>query len=193
MDETIRTVCRPTNNQRILFNGHKRIYAIKFQSVVAPNGLIANLHGPVEEKKLDSAMLTMSNLYNQLLQYSKKANGETLSIHGDPAYPLCSQLQSAFKNKNLTLQHADFNKSMSTVRASLEWVFGEILNYFPFSIRKNLKTELSAVGKMYCICALLKNAHTSLYRSLTLIILILILQHRKSISYRNILTNKFSS
>ena len=132
MDETVRTVCRPTNNQRVLFNGHKRIYAIKFQSVVAPNGLIANLHGPVEGKKLDSAMLTMSNLYNQLVQYSKKANGETLSIHGDPAYPLCSQLQSAFKNKNLTLQHADFNKSMSTVRASLEWVFGEILNNFSF-------------------------------------------------------------
>lgn len=28
-------------------NGHKTIHALKFQSVVAPNGLVANLYGPV--------------------------------------------------------------------------------------------------------------------------------------------------
>ena len=44
----LRPVCRQNNNQRTLFNGHKLIHAIKFQSVVAPNGLIVNLHGPVE-------------------------------------------------------------------------------------------------------------------------------------------------
>ena len=51
VDGIVRTVFRPTNNQRALFNGHKRIHAIKFQSVVTPNGLIANLYGPVETKK----------------------------------------------------------------------------------------------------------------------------------------------
>ena len=59
MDGTVRPVWRPTNNQKTLFNGHKRIHAIKFQSVIAPNGLTANLHGPVEGKKHDSAALTM--------------------------------------------------------------------------------------------------------------------------------------
>ena len=33
----------------MLYNGHKRIHALKFQSVVAPNGMIANLYGPVGE------------------------------------------------------------------------------------------------------------------------------------------------
>ena len=50
VDGTFRLVCRPGENQRVLYNGHKRIHAIKFQSVVAPIGLIANLHGPVEGK-----------------------------------------------------------------------------------------------------------------------------------------------
>ena len=50
MDRTVRPVWRPTNNQKT-FNGHKRINAIKFQSVIALNGLTANLHGPVEGKK----------------------------------------------------------------------------------------------------------------------------------------------
>ena len=116
----------------------------------------------LKQKKHNSAMLTMSNVYNQLVQYSRKANGEALCIYGNPAYPLRSQLQGPFKNQNLTPQQADFNKSMSTVRTS--WVFGEILNYFSFlDYKNNLKTELSAVGKVYCVCSLLTNAHTCLY------------------------------
>ena len=45
VDGTIRPICRPLRNQRVVYNGHKRIHAIKFQSVVAPNGMIANLLG----------------------------------------------------------------------------------------------------------------------------------------------------
>ena len=57
---------------------------------------------------------------------------------------------------------------MSTVRTSVEQVFGEILNYFSFlDYKKNLEIELSPVGKMYCVCALLTNAHTCLYQSMT--------------------------
>ena len=126
------------------------------------------MYGAVEGKKHDSAMLTMSNLYNQLVQYSRKANGEALCIYGNLAYQLRPHLQGPFKNKNLTPQQADFNKSMSTVRISVEWVFDEILNYFSFlDYKKILKIELGAVGKMYCVCALLTNAHILLNRSMT--------------------------
>ena len=50
VDGTVRPVCRPGKNQRILYNGHKKVHSLKFQSVVATNGLIANLFGPVEGK-----------------------------------------------------------------------------------------------------------------------------------------------
>ena len=48
IDGTVRPVYRPSLNQRILYNGNKRVHSIKFQSVIAPNGLIANLFGPVK-------------------------------------------------------------------------------------------------------------------------------------------------
>ena len=54
---TVRPLCKPDQNQRILYNGHKRVHGIKFQSVVAPNGLIASLFGPVEGRRHDSGML----------------------------------------------------------------------------------------------------------------------------------------
>ena len=49
VDGTVRPICRPLQNQRIVYNGHKRVHALKFQSIVTPNGLIANLYGPVGE------------------------------------------------------------------------------------------------------------------------------------------------
>ena len=47
VDGTVRPISRPECNQRIVYNGHKRVHAIKFQSVVTPNGMIANVFGPV--------------------------------------------------------------------------------------------------------------------------------------------------
>jgi hypothetical protein len=47
VDGTVRPICRPKKNQRIVYNGHKRVHALKFQSMVIPNGLIANLYGPI--------------------------------------------------------------------------------------------------------------------------------------------------
>ena len=46
IDGTVRPICRPGKYQKVVYNGHKRVHSIKFQSVVIPNGLIANLAGP---------------------------------------------------------------------------------------------------------------------------------------------------
>ncbi|XP_065656915.1 uncharacterized protein LOC105845632 isoform X2 [Hydra vulgaris] len=133
VDGTVRPVCRPGQDQQVLYNGHKRVHSIKFQSVVAPNGLIANLFGPVEGCRHDSSMLASSNLYNLLLQNSVRPNGDPLCIYGDLAYPLRTHLQTPYSNRYaLNPEQKEFNKAMSKVRSSVEWVFGEIINYFAF-------------------------------------------------------------
>ena len=50
IDGTVRPIARPGENQRIVYNRHKRVHALKIQSVVLPNGLIGNMYGPVGEK-----------------------------------------------------------------------------------------------------------------------------------------------
>ena len=87
-DGTVRPCCRPTVSQRILYNKHKRLHALKYQSATAPSGMIANLFGPVEGKRHDCAILTMSGLLQTLQRYSHGPNGEVRYIFGDPAYPL---------------------------------------------------------------------------------------------------------
>ena len=49
IDRTVRAICRPGEHQQIVYNGHKRIHALRFQSIALPNGLIGNLYGPVGE------------------------------------------------------------------------------------------------------------------------------------------------
>ena len=47
IDGNVRPICQPEQNQRIIYNGHKRVHGLKYQFVVLPNGMIANRYGPV--------------------------------------------------------------------------------------------------------------------------------------------------
>ena len=49
IDETVRPISRPGTGQRVVYNGHKMIHGLKFQSVTLPNGLTGNIFGPVGE------------------------------------------------------------------------------------------------------------------------------------------------
>ena len=167
-DGTVRGLSRPNEFQIILYNGHKKVHALKFQSVVAPNGFIAKLYGPVEGKRHDSGMLRLSGLLEQLQAHSFDRAGNTLGIYGDPAYPLRPHLQAPLRGNNLRNDQIEWNKSMSAVRVPVEWIFGATINYFKFmDFKKKKKIGLSAVGKMYLPYGLLHNAPASLYKTAT--------------------------
>ena len=159
IDGTVRGISRPKVNQRSVYNGHKRKHALKYQS-------ISNLFGPIEGKRHDSSMLVMSGLMPLLQGFSLGPNGERLCLYGDPAYPLRWYLQCPFRGAHLTQQQKEYNKSMSKVRVSVEWLFGNLIETFKFTdYKKSQKIGLTCVGKMYRVSALLTNAHTCLYRN----------------------------
>ena len=136
----MRSVCRPREGQRQLYNGHKRVHGIKFQLKVCPDGMIANLYRPIEGRRHDSFMLSRSEILDQLEHFSFGLHGEILCIYGDPAYPLGAQWQTPLRGANLTPFQISCNKEMSSARVSVEWVFGAIINCFKFlDFRKNLR------------------------------------------------------
>ena len=121
-----------------------------------------------EGRKHDAGMLADSGLLQELEHRAFSTMGHPLCIYGDPAYPLRVHLQAPFRDGVLTPQMIEFNKSISQVRVSVEWLFGDVVNYFKFiDFKKNLKIGLSSVGKMYVVCALLRNALTCLYGNMT--------------------------
>ena len=118
----------------------------------------------LEEKRHDAGMLARSGLLNLLENHSFSTDGKPLCLYWDPAYPLRIHLQSPFRAQQLTPAMAEFNRSMSAVRVSVEWLFGNVINYLKFlDFKKDLKIGLSAVGKIYIVCARLQNAITCLY------------------------------
>lgn len=136
--------------------------------MVTPNGLICNLYGPIEGRRHDAFMLTASGLLEQLQRHMNNDNGEPYVLYGDPAYPIRSHLIAPFRGAQLSPAQQQFNKDMSSVRISVEWGYGKIVQYFAFmDFSKNLKVLLQPVGKLYCVSALLANCHTCLYGSLT--------------------------
>ena len=163
MDGTVRRIARPKYLQRVLYNGHKRVHAIKFQNVVIPNGLIANLAGPYEGRRHDCTILQESGLLQNLRRVAHH-DGQPLCLYGDPAYPLNVHLQAPSPTRGITHEMKAYNKAMSAVRVSVEWMFGNITKYFSFiDFKRHMKVNLSAVAKMYLVFALLVNARTCLY------------------------------
>ena len=139
-----------------------------FQSVVAPNGLICHLFGPLEGRRHDAFMLRESGLLQELERKMNKANGDPYVIYGDPAYPVRRHILAPFRNAQLTPAEQNFNEAMSAVRTSVEWGYGKIVQYFAsVDFSKNLKVLLQPVGKLYIVAALLVNCHTCLYGSQT--------------------------
>ncbi|XP_061182302.1 uncharacterized protein LOC133190627 [Saccostrea echinata] len=168
IDGTVRPICRPSANQNLVYSGHKRVHGLKFQSVVIPNGLIANMYGPIEAKRHDSAMLRMSELMPKLEQRMTMNDGTVFSLYGDLAYPLRVHLITPFKGAVLSNQERIFNCRMSKLRSSVEWTFGKILSLFAFvDYKKNQKLFLQPVAKYYLVASLLTNCHTCLYGSVT--------------------------
>ena len=65
-----------------------RVHAVKFQAIATPNGLAANLYGPVEGRCHEKEMLADSAILPLSQQYSINQNGNQLCLYGDLAYPL---------------------------------------------------------------------------------------------------------
>lgn len=87
-------------------------------------------------------------------------------LYGDPAYPLRPQLLGHFNGAGVTQIQQDWNQTLSKFRINVEWIFGDTLNYFKFlDFKKGLK--LSAIRKMYLVCAILQNAHACLHGNKT--------------------------
>lgn len=68
----------------------------------------------------------------ELQQHAFSPNGIPLCVYGEPAYPLRVHVQTSLRNHTLTDEIKVYNKSVSSVRVSVEWLFGEIVKYFKF-------------------------------------------------------------
>ena len=152
VNSTVRRICCQVEVQRTVYNRRKRVHAKRFQAMATPNGLVANLHGPAEGRRCDNGMLVDSAILQLLQQHSINQNGNQLCIYGDLAYPLQPKVQTPFSNPQLNPEQAAYNTVMSKARTGVEWVFGEIADFFKFldlkKKKKTVKLGLTPIGDL---------------------------------------------
>ena len=117
--------------------------------MAAPNGLLANLFGPVEGRRHDSAILAMSGLLPQLEQHSVSPAGENYAYMVTQHIPIGCNCPYERRAPLIEQQEA-VNQTMSQARVSVKWIFRDIVNYFKVTdFKNNSILGLSSVGKIY--------------------------------------------
>jgi hypothetical protein len=167
IDGTLRRTCRPTYCQKAAYSGHKRCHGIKFQSVIAPDGLIVDLYGPIAGSRHDSYMLAESGLLPKLRELMPE--GEAIySIFGDPAYPQSAYLLGSFTNTIANSDEAEWNTVLSKVRICVEWGFKEIAMQWSYlDFKKQMKIFEAPIAQYYIVGGFLCNCRNTIYGSQT--------------------------
>ena len=101
-----------------MYNGHKRHHGIKFQSIVLPDGLVAQMFGPVKGRRHDTTLLKLSKGDEVMLLLPPGS-----FIYGDQAYQVRPWLLSPFRGPNKSHHMRRWNRAMRTVRISVEYGF----------------------------------------------------------------------
>jgi hypothetical protein len=129
------------DTQRALYNSYYGYHGLKFQGVVAPNGLFVQMWGPVSIRVHDSPLVTASGLNQKLVRLSQ-VSGVTIMAHGDSAYPRRSHL---VKNSSYM---------MSQKRICNEWAFGKMQQMCAVT---DFAANLKVRGVVRCSCMLISD------------------------------------
>ena len=160
IDGTFRRCARPIEGQQYIYSGYYKAHGIKFQCVVAPNGLVVDFFGPVPGRRSDSYLLKQSGFLERMRQLSRVAGGEYY-VYGDPAYPLGRGIMRGYKGA-MNAREAAFSNAMNALRVSVERSFLNIARDWSFvTSERNLKIWWQPIGRIYYAPAILTNALNS--------------------------------
>lgn len=116
--------------------------------------------GPVEGRRHDATLLSMSGIKTYIRQHELLSE-LPICIYGDPAYGIDDLMCAPFKGAHLSEEEQLFNKTMSSVRVSVEWFFGILKTTWAFiDWNRKHKILLSPVAKFVKVAVLLSNCHT---------------------------------
>ncbi|KZV60172.1 hypothetical protein PENSPDRAFT_594395 [Peniophora sp. CONT] len=168
IDATHQHLSRPKYWQEALYTGHTKDWGLKYDSTTTPDGMLANVSGPIEARRADATLFRTSELPEQLDKYAFGRDGRRLYLYRDPAYTGYEAyiMPGLKKVGKLTLIEKAFNSRMAKLRQSVEWGFGKLFNLWTFlDHSRGQRIHMSPVGTYFLVCCLLTNAHTCLYGS----------------------------
>ena len=148
IDGTHRDIARPGDpyQQLSTFNGHDRSNQLRYQLILAPDGLFISSTGPWVGIRHDSKMFDECDLQDELFPMvdhtDSQGNGLVYMIYGDAAYRNKKIVMHPYYNVDPGTREARYNRLMSTLRVRIENSFGKTYNLFSFTSLKKYQRPL---------------------------------------------------
>ena len=165
IDGTVIGIARPKGQRRrrVVYNGHKRKHALKYQAVNTPDGLMLHAAGPMEGRRHDWALDVDSGIETVLPGVLEVA-GTRYCLYGDSGYSRRWYLEVPFQGSQLTGAQSAFNGAMSGVRITVEWIFKEVKMHFTIvDFKRKMKLLEGPVGLLFLCCMFLSNCRNCIY------------------------------
>lgn len=177
LDGTHRKTCRPkpaasslpigitqSDVQRSQYDGHKKKHGLKYQALVAPNGIIVHAYGPVDGRRHDTTVLRQSGL--GAAQHQLSVNGVDYCIYADSAYARTRNMQKPFRNPPVASPQAQVNTVMARARTTAsECAFSYVSNMWQaVDFVRQQKIFWTRPADTYYLAILLSNIRTCLRR-----------------------------
>jgi hypothetical protein len=153
--------------QRAFYQGWKKLHGIKLQFVVVPNGMIADMYGPVSCRHHDLWVLAKSHLGARIVDEQRdQIQSEGYCVYGDSAYwPAPGILRRhEYVHRDLTAREVLENRAMASARVEIEHVNKDLKTLFAFiDYKKDLKLrECAYIREMLVTAVLFTNCITCL-------------------------------
>jgi nuclease HARBI1 len=165
IDGTFNHCCRPEqredhliagrDTQRAVYSGYYAGWGLKYLHCVLPNGILAQVWGPVDGRRHDAHLFAISHI-NEKLESLSQQSGTIIHAHGDSAFPASSH----------TVKGGGWE--MNRKRICVEWSIGKILSQgasLDMSVHQQI--YLNRPGALYIVGCLMTNFHTCVYGSET--------------------------
>ena len=155
---------RPVHFQQEVYTGKDSVHALKFQTLMLADGIIAHVSGPWSGRRHDTHIFNSSQLpaaLGALPRMPVAEGGELMAVYADPGYALSARLFMPYPDGRHDALHSAFNQSMSSNRISVEWGYGRTRQLWQaLNFSTNLQIFKSPIAAMYFSAVLLTNAVT---------------------------------
>jgi hypothetical protein len=174
IDGTCVMISRPSGGtnafydlQRLFWSGYKKYHNINFFVIVAPNGLVIDVCGPVPGRHSDKWVQSWSSTERRLRRLFR---GLPYTVYGDGIYSDSDVIRRRKRGLHLNGRDRHEIRKLNSSRTCVENNFAETQNVFPYISFKRNKKILSSkcgVGNVYKLALLLKNFRSCLRGSQT--------------------------
>ena len=159
VDGTVRPMPKPSHLQGAVYTGKDRVHALKYQSVVTPDGMLHQLAGPWPGSRHDMHMLRQSALLPYINNLPRDRDGNQFCIYADCGYAERPGIVAPYFDGAVNAVHEAWNQAMASSRIAVEWGFGDIVLSWSHLdlVRQQQLLSNRKIGQVYLVAGLMTN------------------------------------